>query len=255
MKHICHWLLFSASLFASPTPSQPLPDFPFVTVQAVSEQNVAPDKVSIRFWVRTYDKQPEIAMSQLADTTSVVMATLTELSIEPSKLSSSSITKRIKRKRDDDYQLLDIIGYDVTQRFSLELTDLSKYGDVVNALYNQSFVSDIDSEFDHSEREKLTAQLIVQAGQRAKQKADLLAASMGAKVDTVYAIKDAVSHLNFAASFSVNSDARVQSYRRSGVSAGSGYMHQPYVIAMQPEYIVLSQIVDVMYKITPKDNQ
>ncbi|QBY03074.1 DUF541 domain-containing protein [Thalassotalea sp. HSM 43] len=234
---VLSWLM---SIIATQTAAQALPDFPFVTVEVTSERQVQPNQASLSFQLLTFDKQADVASELLHMSVTTMLEQLTRLGIKSEQITSFEISKRAKRKRDDDYNSLDILGYEVRQAFKLELSELSQYSDIVNILYKAEHVQDIESRFDHSEREQISAELVFDAGKKAKQKAQRLAKGLGVDIESVFAINDSGSFNNALASFAV-ADRYVQ--------YGSFARKAAPITVFEPQFIEISKTIHVIYKL------
>ena len=187
MKLLGMVFLFIFSVF---TYASSIPDFPFITVTGKSIRKVEPDKVSLRFYVITYDKEASIAKSLLNKTTLEILKILKSNGILVKNITSFEINKRAKRVRDKDYNDLAISGYEFTQRFEINIHDLKSYSELTNALLDSSNVENIESHFYFSKKDKIEVELIKEAAEKAKQKAEHIATGLGVKIDSVFAFND-----------------------------------------------------------------
>ena len=171
------------------TKAQDMPTFPFLTVTGEAELKVEPDMVNISFHVIAFDKASEPALAQVNETANFVTEFLLKSGVKKKQITAFNISKDAKRNRDrETYQDLDILGYQVTQRFKVELTNLKKFEDIVNQLLVTDRIENFNFDFDVSNRKSLEAKLVRQAGKDARARAKDMAAGMSVELRSVYAI-------------------------------------------------------------------
>lgn len=107
----------------------------------------------------------------------------------------------------------------------------------------------INANFDTRNRKEITRNLVKQAGEDAKQKANDLADAMSVSLKSVYAINQDTSYEHFFAKFGLQEKIR---------SGGIAHMmlHSPTqsndsLNMMIPKSITLSKTISVVYKIKP----
>ncbi|NVK25487.1 MAG: SIMPL domain-containing protein [Gammaproteobacteria bacterium] len=230
------------ALLSLPVFSSPIPDFPFVTVTGESTRKVTPDQAKIQLQVLVFDKQAATAHNLLNETVDKVLNVLEQHQVATHHIVSFEIDKRTKRARNSkSYEDLEILGYEFSQRFEITLNILTYYSDITAGLNRINNVVNISSQFDVSNRDDITIELIAEAGHKAKTKAKQLAAGLGVKIDSVFAINDSGSYQSFFATFGLNT----QSYEFSRAE-GMAFQVQSMFI---PEFIEISKSVNVVYKL------
>lgn len=237
MKNI---LILFLAVIAWEVNASNLPDFPFVTVTGESIKKIEPDEVILGFSVITFDKSASLAKNKLDESSNQVVNLLTKHKISMEDIISYEISKNAKRSRDKDYNDLAILGYEFTQRFEVTINHLSKYSDITNELLDINYVERIESRFDSTKREEVEIELIKNAAQKAKLKAEQMAIGLNVKLDSVFAFNDTGSFSSFFATFGIRSEARayaMQSMRRNNSNV------------FVPQYIEIRKSINVIYKL------
>ncbi|GLX78272.1 hypothetical protein tinsulaeT_16120 [Thalassotalea insulae] len=217
-----------------------LPDFPFVTVTGESVKKVTPDKATLGFYVTTFDKEATKATSLLNETSNNVVAVLTKNGISAKQISAFEINKRSKRTRDKDYNDLAILGYELSQRFEVTIDNLNQYSEITNELLDINHVENIESQFSSTQREKIEIELIKNAAQKAKLKAEQMAAGLGVELGSVFAFNDSGSFSSFFATFGIKSEARAYAMMSSQARSTNIFV---------PQYIEIKKSINVIYKL------
>lgn len=241
MKFYCALVMALCAFFSS---ASTLPDFPFVAVTGQSSKQVAPDSATLSFRITTFHASSDVAQAQLAQASSKVLALLKANGVTDSQISAFELEKTAKRKRDEQYNELDVLGYDLNRRFDITLADLKKYPDLMTQLYATDYVHDLSTSFDTSDRSNIETALIVAAAAQAKQKAEQMAEGLGVKIHSVFAFNDNGSFDRFFATFAAGESGMVSSAMMADRAAGA---QQVFI----PQSIEISKTVNVIYKITP----
>lgn len=232
-------LIFSFSSFASP-----LPDFPFVTVTGSSNIKVAPNTANLTFNIVIYDKNSDSGKLTLDNTSLEVINLFNKFDVDKSNITSSEISKRAKRNRDNNYQELEVIGYEFTQHFEVTLDNLKNFSEISASLLMINHIENLNSHFDINNRDAVEIELIKEAAQKAKLKATQMAAGLGVTIDSVFAFNDTGSFPSFFATFGLNEQA-YRTMRARQVLRGNQQS-----ALMVPQFIEVSKTVNVVYKIT-----
>ncbi len=241
MKFILFCVL-TLSVFVSH--ASPLPDFPFVAVTGQSSKQVAPDSAKLSFRISTFHQSSEVANAQLTQSGNKVLALLKANGIADKQITAFELDKSEKRKRDDNYNELDILGYDLNRRFEVEITDLTKYPALMQQLYATDYVHELNTSFDTSTRDEVETALIGAAAAQAKKKAEQMAEGLGVKIHSVFAFNDSGSFSEVFATFAAGEHIISANMTDAG---GESERQQIFI----PQSIEISKTVNVIYKITP----
>lgn len=233
-------LLMSLSVSASS-----VPDFPFVSSKGQAEKKVAPDKAMVDIRFLAFNEKSEVALHMLNKSSENVFSVLEKYSIDIKKLDARDIRKDIKRQRDREYNSLGIIGYEVSRSMTLTLDDVKDYALIMNDLIAIDNLTSISTQFDTKDRDSYEAELMNMAGADARRQAQLMAASLGAKIQSVYAISQDSGFGGFLAIHSVsNGHTRFEAdmMRTAGKSSGDTKM-------LIPEFISITQSINAVFRI------
>lgn len=239
------FILFFALLLGSFSGlASPLPDFPFVAATGQSSKQVAPDSATVSFSITTFHQSAEVANAQLSQASTAVLALLKANGVSDGQITAYELEKSAKRKRDDNYSELDILGYDFNRRFEIRLNTLKQYPALLAQLYAAEYVHNLNSVFDTSERDAVETALISAAAAQARKKAEQMAEGLGVKIHSVFAFNDSGSFNSFFATFGV-SDSTLVLAEVSASRTGSAQQ------VLVPQFIEIAKTVNVIYKITP----
>ncbi|WP_339897347.1 SIMPL domain-containing protein [uncultured Gilvimarinus sp.] len=223
--------------------AQPMPDFPFITVTGEAEIEVAPDTVTVNFQVMEFNKSSELAMDTVAERGTEVVALAKEHGLSHDQIESYAIDKQVRRNRENMNGNMEIIGYEVTQRFTLEIDGLDTYEKLMNDLMRMDNTTGLNASFDISNRDEVMTSLVAKAGADARARANNLAAALDAKIKSVYAITEDAGFDNFMARFGVSAEK----FGAMSMAADRGQSFDLFA----PETITLSKRINVIFKVTP----
>jgi uncharacterized protein YggE len=179
-------LLF-APLAAS---ASPLPDFPFVYVYGTAHREVAPDKVTITFQVKSYDVQAERAYRKQSEIADTVIGFATKLGVANDDLIAQAIEKSAVRREDEKGHELEIIGYDATRSVRIQLKELARFPELIEFLYSQPNVEQISATFGSKDETAILQSLTEDACRTAKANAERLSKGFEKKLGGIRAISE-----------------------------------------------------------------
>lgn len=221
--------------------ASPLPDFPFINVTGVAKLEVAPDEARLQLVIRhtaaTADAATNAVYQQSRQLLQFLQTQgLSEADIEAAQLNKSALYK--------DYNDRTITGYEASQPVTLTLKQLTNYAAIMDYLFKQPQIFNIQASFDSSKREQHELKLSQLAGENARQRAQQLAAVQGVKISSVFAISDIGDWGSLAGDFGFSGAA--VSYgmlRKADMAESSGML-------VLPKHISLEKSVKVIYQIT-----
>jgi uncharacterized protein YggE len=219
-----------------------LPKFPFVVANGSAEKKIKPDMVTIHLSILAFEKESDQALKTVNDTTTKVTDILTQHGASKDKIEATDINKTTTRRRDAEFNGLEILGYEVSRSMIIKLDNLAQYSEIMGNLIATNNVSGVRAEFDVSNRKAVEAELIAMAGADAKEKANAMANGLGTKVQSVYAISQVSSFGDFVADFGAGA-MKTMAFRTAG---GSGSYE---TIMFAPETITVEQTINVMFRI------
>lgn len=236
-------LLLLALLLPGVAAANPVPDFPFVIVTEEMKINVKPDLVKVRFGVVAFDEDSETAMKTLTETSARLIDLLTQSRIALSQLESTQIGKTTKRARKEGAYNLEILGYEVTQGFTLTLHELDVYPELMNRLIRLNGVDNFNAMFETTEEESHKVSLIAELSKKARDKADALAVAQSRTVKSVYGITTEANFGEAYAIFSLKYDPQAVAFAMESGSYGAD------LIMAVPEFIEVGQRITSIYEL------
>lgn len=195
---LCVMMIFSKTVFAGDAPN-----FPYLIVSGSAEIKVQPDTAKISFSVTEFNKDSKEASLKVFKQGQAVLAIANDLGIPKEHVTSSEYTKSTKRKRDDHYNDLDILGYEVSQDYTIEINKIAQYSVLTDQLLKLGNLENIRTSFDVSNRLAIEGDLLKQATKDARKRANDLADGMGVKVISVHALSQDFSLSSYKAVFGV----------------------------------------------------
>ena len=186
--------LFLAFTFAVATvKASPIPDFPFVAVSGVASTKIKPDKAAITFSVMVYDASSATATNSVNETLQKVTAKIIKLGFPKESITADDLSKSAVRKKGENYNQLEILGYSVSRSVNVKINDINKYTDAIQLIMKIDNITSVRSSFDTTKRNEIEAELVSTACADAKRKATLMTEGIGAKLGDVFAISNARS--------------------------------------------------------------
>ncbi|MEW5250723.1 SIMPL domain-containing protein [Microbulbifer sp. 2201CG32-9] len=223
--------------------ANPIPQFPFVIVTESIEKQVKPDVVNIHFEMVAFDKSSEEAMASLTKSSAKMLEILKAHNISQSQLKSSQVEKSTRRARKEGTYNLDILGYEVGQRFTLKLNNLEKYPALANALLRLEGAADINALFKTTKEEEHKDNLILELSTKARKKADKLAHAQSREVRKVYGITTEGNFGQAYATFSLEHNPPILAFAADPAPYG-----RDLILAI-PEYIKVQQRITAIYEL------
>jgi uncharacterized protein YggE len=166
-----------------------LPDFPFLFSVGTAKKEIPPDLATITFDIEAFDENPEKSLDTVKKRGSELIDLFKKLEIPTKDIETYEIDKRAVRQ-EKDYVELKILGYEVKQRFSIKLHELTRYASLIEKLLKYRNIANIDAQFDVAQRKELETALIADACANAKVQAENMANGIGTKLGSVFAVSD-----------------------------------------------------------------
>jgi len=224
-----------------------MPSFPFLVATGTAKGEMKPDSASVALHIQAWDKSAATAVDIVTRRSSEVVELAEKLGIQSGDLKSQPIDKEETRKYDEDHNMQEILGYDVSRKVSIDLHDLSRYGELTDALERMDNVTSVYASFDSSTREQTTADLMRQAGTKAQTQARQLAAAAGVTLGNVEAVSTGdMSEL--PARFGISGEPARSRFNEIVVtSARAPHRSTNFV----PESIPVEVTLNLLYRIIP----
>ncbi len=242
MKIIVIFIFLAVSNISNATN---LPDFPFVVSTGVAEKDVTPDIATININIQAFDKESSLALKAANIASKNIIELIKKYNIDINQLEAGDIQKSTTRQRDNNYNQLEILGYDVSRTITLNIINISQYSNLMNDFISINNVSSLNSQFDHSDRVEIESELIDLASENAKASAKQMANSLGNKIHSTYAVSQASNFDSFFATFGASSYSNVRKNKMKRFDdAESGN-----VAMFIPKTINISQHINVVFRL------
>ncbi|MCW8878362.1 MAG: SIMPL domain-containing protein [Kangiellaceae bacterium] len=220
------------------------PGFPFVSAEGYAEMEVKPDFAIVSISLKTFNKSSTNALEKMSLVSEQLIKILQENDSDIESIEATDLDKNTIRTRNDNYQNLDIQGYEFSRTFNFEITEVSAYSRIMEKVLALDNVSNAYANFDAANRESLEQDLKVEAGKKARENAMVLVKGLNAKIASVYAITQGRGDYgDYSSAFAVPRD-RVMMRQRSP--------SRPQLTLYSPKHITISQTVSAMFKILPQ---
>jgi len=220
-----------------------VPEFPFIYAVGKATKEVPPNMVKLTFDLVAFDENPENSLEIVKKRSIELIQLFKKFDIPKTNIEAYEINKEAKRQ-EKEYVKLTILGYEVTQKFSIKASGLTKYPAFIESLLKMKNISNINAEFDVVERKSIETELIVKASEDAKVRAENMAAGAGANLGSVYAISDHEFY-EVQSQFGMGSGFEAAMFKKS-MMGGDEY------ITIIPSTIKIEKNVNMIFKLETK---
>ena len=121
-------------------------NFPYLIASGSAEIKVQPDSAKISFSVTEFNKDAKEASLKVFKQGQAVLAIAEQLGIPKELVTSSEYSKSTKRKRDNNYNDLDILGYDVSQDYTIVINKIVQYSLLADQLLKLGNIEKLPSD-------------------------------------------------------------------------------------------------------------
>jgi uncharacterized protein YggE len=180
MKKILLLLLLCTAAFANG-----LPTSPYIYVQGLAEEQVAPDILTLTFSTLATDKDQVRAKALVSEKSTAIFKLFGQLGITDEAVAAHEIS--VAENYDYNASKRVFTGYTVTRNFKVRLTDFAAYPKLVDGLVELRIESVSGAQPTYSKAAEVSARLKKAALAQARQQADDLAAGMNARITGVFA--------------------------------------------------------------------
>lgn len=219
-----------------------------ISVSSTASQKATPDQLDIQLRVQTDDSSANLAQQDNAVVSSQLTSKLLALGI--ANQSIQTVSYNVQPLYNNAYVCdstgvnchynSTITGYEATQTINVELTDLSKGGQVIDTAsttgINQTFVDSVQFSLQDATKNAIEKQLLQQASADAKVKAQSIATGAGVTLGKVISVSESV---NYPIPYSYNTMAMV-----SGAAAPS------VPTQLSPGQVEVTASVDASFQIS-----
>lgn len=149
-----------------------------------------PDQATVRFGIATRDMDPEEARRMNAETAREAMNAVRELGIEERKLRLEMLSLQPVREYDPETRRTEEKGYEAARELVVELDDLDLLPSLIAQIVQKGANRLNGIAYGLQDREKTRDQALVEALIRARQKAELMASTLGVELGEVRQISE-----------------------------------------------------------------
>lgn len=180
--------LFTLPALAQPTMNPPMPRT--VTVSGEGRLSVQPDKATVRFGVVTRHADPVQARRQNAEAAREVLNAVRRLGIAERKIQLQALSLQPVREYNQQTQRWEEHGYEAAREVVVEVEDLEVLPDVVAQVVDKGANRLNGLAYDLKDRDRLRNEALQQAVLHARDKATLMATTLGATLGPVLQIAE-----------------------------------------------------------------
>jgi uncharacterized protein YggE len=164
--------------------ASPVPDYPFVHVTGSAFQAVVPDIGSLDFEVVAQDADPATARAVLETRVGEVRALMRQFGMDP----EDAVVREVRQGIRKDGRAADGAPlYELRCDVHINVRNLANWAPLAGGLLGKPNLDGFASAFDRSDMQKIDEELVTQAIQDARRKADVMAAGFGRRVGGVMA--------------------------------------------------------------------
>ncbi|PEN13919.1 SIMPL domain-containing protein [Longibacter salinarum] len=161
-----------------------------VTVSGEGEASAEPDKATVRFAVVSRAKEAEDARTANADAARNAMNAVRSLEIDEADIQMESLTLQPRRQYNRQTGETEELGYEATRRVRVELSDLEKLPALIADVVEQGANRLDGVQYDLEDRSAVRNEALQKAAESAREKAELLASTLGASLGPVHQIRE-----------------------------------------------------------------
>ncbi|MFP4227299.1 MAG: SIMPL domain-containing protein [Salinivenus sp.] len=185
------FLLPSLLLLAAPLQAQDQ-EAPQRTVRVSGEGTVSasPDQATVRFGIVTRDDEPEVARSQNAEASKSVLNTVRELGVPEDDIRMQTLRLAPRREYNRKTKTQEEKGYEANRQVVVELDSLDLLPQLVAQVVERGANRLEGVDYDLSDRAAARNDALRQAAQNAREKAQLLAETLDARLGDVQEINE-----------------------------------------------------------------
>lgn len=163
--------------------------------------SVKPDRIRLNMIMEESYKEYEVTLSQSSDTTKILKKLFVSLGFKKDDLKTKSFdidTKYESYKAKDQSWKKRLVGYTYTHRMLIEFdADNKKLGEILYALAHSVITPEISIEYTVSDPEKHKDQLLKNAIEDSKHKAEVLANAANVELGDIVSIDYSWGEINF----------------------------------------------------------
>ena len=177
-------LILAGLLFSAPVSAQQatiLPTSPSISIGSVGEIKVSPDRANIQMSVQTRAVTAQAAATENATRQKAVIDALRALGLNANQISTIGYNVMPEQRYEQNREPV-VIGYNVTNTISVDVTDLAMVGRIIDTAISKGANMITSLNFFAANTDAARRQAIAQAIQRARQDAEAAATAAGGSI-------------------------------------------------------------------------
>lgn len=178
------FLILAGLLFSAPVSAQQatiLPTSPSISIGSVGEIKVSPDRANIQMSVQTRAATAQAAATENAARQKAVIDALRALGLNANQISTIGYNVMPEQRYEQNREPV-VIGYNVTNTISVDVTDLAMVGRIIDTAISKGANMITSLNFFAANTDAARRQAIAQAIQRARQDAEAAATAAGGSI-------------------------------------------------------------------------
>ena len=221
--------------------ASPVPDYPFVHVRGSAFQAIGPDIGSLDFEIVATDADPAAARTVVETRVGEVRDLMRQLGMEADDAAVREIRQAIRKEaRAADGGPV----YELRCEVHVNVRNLANWAPLAGGLLGKPNLDGFASSFDRSDMDKINDELMTEAIQDARHRADVMAAGFGRRVGGVMAATpDALKNLGAA----MGLERAEFRYTRGADKAGTQDVDRERLLMIPA--LKLQQPVDVIFRL------
>jgi uncharacterized protein YggE len=176
--------ILAGLLFSAPVSAQQatiLPTSPSISIGSVGEIKVSPDRANIQMSVQTRATTAQAAATENAARQKAVIDALRALGLNANQISTIGYNVMPEQRYEQNREPV-VIGYNVTNTISVDVTDLAMVGRIIDTAISKGANMITSLNFFAANTDAARRQAIAQAIQRARQDAEAAATAAGGSI-------------------------------------------------------------------------
>ena len=173
-----------------------------LTVSGVATERVNPDLLNIQVRIETQDENAKQSQEDNAEVSAQVMQKLKDLGLTEDEIKTVSYRVDVVRESEKvcdtfgcEYKYK-IVGYKTTHSLNLRVTDLDNGGEIIDGVSsfgeNEVFIDYVSFTLQEETRMDIQKELLKEAGQEAREKAQAIAEGVGGSLGKVVQASESV---------------------------------------------------------------
>jgi uncharacterized protein YggE len=173
--------ILAGLLFSAPVSAQQATILPTISIGSVGEIKVSPDRANIQMSVQTRATTAQAAATENAARQKAVIDALRALGLNANQISTIGYNVMPEQRYEQNREPV-VIGYNVTNTISVDVTDLAMVGRIIDTAISKGANMITSLNFFAANTDAARRQAIAQAIQRARQDAEAAATAAGGSI-------------------------------------------------------------------------